>query len=146
MDVVRLQRQDLALARDTFAMMGEVFAEDSWLPLSDRYLTEVLGQGRVWVYAAVLDSVPIGGVTAHVLPMTRGETSEMLIYDLAVRDDWRRRGVGRALVQQLLKGAAAAGIGEVWVPADNDDLHALDFYRHTGGVAQAVTIFTYRTR
>lgn len=146
MHVVRLQPNSLPLARETFAMMGEVFAEDSWITLSDEYLTDILGQARVWMYAAVAADGPIGGLTAHQLPMTRSETSELLIYDLAIRSDWQRRGVGRALLQQLLDDASAAGIGEVWVPADDTDLHALEFYRRTGGASQSVTIFTYPTR
>lgn len=144
-DVVRLHTADLALARDTFAVMGEVFAEDQWTPLSDDYLLDLLEQGQVWAYAAVLDGRSIGGLTAHALPMTRAEARELLIYDLAVQTDQQRRGIGSALVKHLLADAASAGISEVWVPADNDDTHALDFYRRTGGTSQAVTIFTYTT-
>lgn len=91
------------------------------------------------------DGRPIGGLTAHELPMTRAETAELLIYDLAVQADQQRRGVGRALVQQPLAHTDAADIGEVWVPAENEDTHALEFYRRTGGAAQAVTTFTYPT-
>lgn len=91
------------------------------------------------------DGRPIGGLTAHELPMTRAETAELLIYDLAVQADQQRRGVGRALVQQPLAHSDAADIGEVWVPAENEDTHALEFYRRTGGAAQAVTTFTYPT-
>jgi aminoglycoside 3-N-acetyltransferase I len=38
--------------------------------------------------------------------------------------------------------AAAAGIKEVFVLADNEDVHALDFYRALGGRASQVTLFT----
>ena len=145
MSVVRLQPGDLALARDTFTMMNGVFAENGSAELGDRYLSDLLVQPRVWVYAAIADDRPVAGLVGHQLPMTRAETSELLIYDLAVRADYQRRGVGQALVQRVLDDAGAAGIAEVWVPADNEDVHALDFYRRTGGTAQAVTIFTYPT-
>jgi aminoglycoside 3-N-acetyltransferase I len=32
---------------------------------------------------------------------------------------------------------------EVFVPADNDDQHALDFYRALGGSPSSVTFFTF---
>ena len=143
MQIRRLRRPDVQLARDTFVMMGKVFDEGGWTPLSHGYLLGLLGQAHVWVYAALVDGQPVGGLIAHELPMTKAESAELLIYDLAVRVDWQRRGVGRALIGQLREAGAAAGIAEAWVPADNDDAHAVEFYRRTGGAAQPVTIFTY---
>lgn len=49
----------------------------------------------------------------------------------------------RALVAALRAQAAQQGIGVVFVPADNDDTHALDFYHALGGTAAPVTIFTF---
>ena len=87
----------------------------------------------------------VGGITAHVLPMTRSELSALFIYDVAVRADHQRKGVGRHLISALRDDAAAAQIGDVFVPADNEDLHALDFYRALGGVPSPVTFFTFST-
>ena len=145
MEIVRLGPTDIGLARSAFVMMGEAFEDPGRQPLSDEYLTALLDREDVWVYAAFIDGQPVGGLTAHELPMTRAEISELFVYDIAVRADSQRRGIGRALVQRLLDDGAAAGIAEMWVPADNDDDHALEFYRRIGGVAQPVTIFTYRT-
>lgn len=145
--VRRLGAFDRELARHTFAMMGDVF-EEVWQPLADDHLDALLTKPEIWVYAAldVLDvDEPVGGLVAHQLTMTRAATSELLIYDLAVRLDRQRRGVGRALLRHVIADGATAGIAEMWVPADNDDEHALEFYRRTGGAAQATTIFTYPT-
>lgn len=143
MDIVRLGYEDAELARDTFAVMGEVFAEEPWAVLGDQHLRSLLESTSVWVYAAVEHGASVGGLTAHLLPMTRAEVSELLIYDLAVRADRQRRGIGRALVSRLRADAAEAGAGDVWVPADDDDDHALDFYRSIGGSPQSVTVFTF---
>jgi aminoglycoside 3-N-acetyltransferase I len=143
-DVRRLLAADLTLARATVEMMSAVFDEETGGPLSDHYLAAVLTQqDRLWLYAAIIDGQPVGGLTAHQLPMTRAEATELLIYDLAVRADHQRQGVGRAVIDQLLVDAAAAGIGEVWVPAEDEDRHAIEFYRRVGGSAQAVTVFTF---
>ena len=75
--------------------------------------------------------------------MTRTETSELFIYDIAVREADQRQGVGRRLVKELSQQAAAAGIAELFVAADNEDTHALDFYRALGGAASPVTIFEF---
>ncbi len=139
----RLASTDLALAHQMFAMMADVFDEGS-SPLSDRYVEALLARPELWVIAALRDGQVIGGLTAHTLPMTRAEVSELFIYDLAVRADHQRQGVGRALVAELRRAGAAAGVTDAFVPADNDDVHALDFYRAIGGEPGAVTIFSFR--
>jgi aminoglycoside 3-N-acetyltransferase I len=141
--IVRLQTADIPLARATFAVMAEVFEEAPPLTLSDGYLARLLARPDFWALAALSGLDPVGGLTAHVLPMTRGETSELFIYDVAVRAHHQRRGIGRALMTALREDAARAGIASVFVPADNEDAHALDFYRALGGAAAAVTIFTF---
>ena len=37
------------------------------------------------------------------------------------------------------------GVAEVFVAASEEDTHALDFYRSTGGAAEKVVHFTYFT-
>jgi len=139
---VRLKAADRDLARALFALMAEVF-EEGCEPLSDGYLDRLLGRPEFWALAALDGEEIIGGLTAHVLPMTSAETSELFIYDVAVRRDRQRSGVGRRLIADLRDQAAAAGIEVLFVPADNDDTHALGFYRALGGVAAPVTLFTF---
>jgi aminoglycoside 3-N-acetyltransferase I len=138
----RLTFSDRELAKGLFAMMGEVFAEKCEL-LGDGYLDRLLAREDFWAIAAFVGDDIVGGITAHTLPMTRTESSEIFIYDIAVRPDQQRRGVGRRLITALRENAEAAGIKDMFVPADNDDVHALDFYRALGGVSSPVTFFTF---
>jgi aminoglycoside 3-N-acetyltransferase I len=138
----RLSIDDRELARQTFLLMAEVFEEES-SSLSDRYLDQLLSGRDFWAIAALLGNDVVGGITAHTLPMTRSETSEVFIYDIAVHVDHQRRGIGRELVSALRADAAALGIHDIFVPADNDDAHALDFYRRLGAEPSPVTFFTF---
>lgn len=142
MHLKRLRLGDRDVARALFTLMADVFETESE-PLSDSYLDRLLARDDFWAIGAFADEEPIGGVTAHTLPMTRTESSEIFIYDLAVHPAHQRTGVGRRLVAELRAQAAALGIGELFVPADNEDVHALDFYRALGGAAAPVTIFTF---
>lgn len=141
-EVRRLGATDTALAQQTLTLMAAVFDEPSG-SLSAAYVSSLLARPEFWVLAATRQGVPIGGVTAHVLPMTRHEAAELFIYDLAVDPAHQRRGVGRALVEALRTQAAAHGIAVAFVAADNEDTHALDFYRALGATATPVTIFTF---
>ena len=73
----------------------------------------------------------------------QAEGSEVFLYDLAVRPDRQRRGIGRSLVARLREGAAAQGADNVFVPADVEDDHALELFRALGGIASPVAIFTF---
>jgi aminoglycoside 3-N-acetyltransferase I len=140
--VRRLGPADQDRAARLFALMAAVFeAPSSTLP--DAYVAALLARADFWALAAMQGDAVIGGLTAHTLPMTRAATSELMIYDLAVHDDWQRRGVGRALVMALRAAAAREGIDDVFVPADVEDAHALAFYEAIGGSAAPVTIFTF---
>jgi aminoglycoside 3-N-acetyltransferase I len=138
----RLTGSDRDLAHALFALLAAVFEEDGET-LSDAYVDGLLARRDFWAIAAVVDGEIVGGLTAHTLPMTRAATSEIFIYDIAVRRDHQRTGVGRDLVTTLRSAASEQGIVTVFVPADNDDIHALDFYRAIGGTASPVTFFTF---
>ncbi len=125
--------------------MADVF-EEAYEGISDRYLDQLLAREAFWALAAFDGDQIIGGITAHSLPMTRTETAEMFIYDLAVRRDHQRTGVGRHLVTDLQAKAAARGIETLFVAADNGDVHALDFYRALGAAASPVTHFAFAPR
>ncbi len=138
----RLTHGDRELAAKMFATMVEVFEEPA-AHLSDGYIDRLLEREDFWAIAAFVGGEIVGGLTAHALLMTRAESSEIFIYDIAVRSDHQRQGIGRALITALREAAASAGISDLFVPADNDDLHAIDFYRSLGGASAAVAIFTF---
>jgi aminoglycoside 3-N-acetyltransferase I len=144
LEVKRLVRGDAAAASVMFEMMAGVFGEDSE-PLSEGYLEDLLDREGFWAIAAFVGPDIVAGLTAHTLPMTRSPTSEVFIYDLAVRQDNRRQGVASRLVLELRATAALEGIHEIFVPADNEDAHALDFYRALGATASPVTFFTFKS-
>lgn len=144
---VRLGPGDERVAHQLFVTMASVFEEAAGEPIRHAYVARLLGSDSFWAIAAFDGQEMVGGLTAHTLPLTRAESSEIFIYDIAVRAEHRRRGVGRRLVEHLRREAAAVGIHDVFVPADDDDdAHALEFYRALGGDPAAVTIFTFARR
>lgn len=132
------------LARASFEMMQRVFDEGGEL-LSAAYVSRLLSEPSFHAFVAVEAGAPVGCITAHDLPMTRHERSECLVYDLAVRADRRRLGIGRRLVDALLNDAAGRGVEVVFVLADDDDRDALAFYAGLGGRPEAVTQFDLGT-
>ena len=129
-------------ARDTFAMMLSVF-DEGLSDLGAAYVATLLARPDFWAMAALDGEQVVGGLTAHALPMTRSPKAELFIYDLAVRADRQRLGIGRALVLATLDRAKAEGLRVAFVPADDEDTHAIAFYRAIGGRSSPVTFFTF---
>jgi aminoglycoside 3-N-acetyltransferase I len=147
-DVRRLRSGEETVALDMFRMMAAVFAEDDEDaldadPLREEDVSALLRREEFWAVVATENDEVVAGLTAHALPMTRSRSTELFIYDLAVRADWQRRGIGRTLVAELLSLSRESGLGTAFVPADNDDQHALEFYRAIGGTPSPVTFFTF---
>jgi aminoglycoside 3-N-acetyltransferase I len=138
----RLGPGDRDLARTLFTVMAGVFEEECGV-LSDAYIDHLLNRIEFWAIAAFLGDQIVGGLTAHSLPMSRVDSSEIFIYDIAVYSDFQRRGIGRLLVDTLRDEAEAIRIHQFFVAADNADFHALEFYRALRGEKSAVTFFTF---
>jgi aminoglycoside 3-N-acetyltransferase I len=122
--------------------MAEVFETDA-SPLSDEYIDGLLAQPGFWAVTAFWGGATAGGLTAYTLPMTVFEGSDVFLYDIAVRADRQRRGIGRRLVEVLREECSKSGIGTVFVLADDEDVHALDFYRALSGAPSPVTMFEF---
>ena len=140
--IVKLTADHRAAARVLFTAMADIFGEQH-SDLDDDYLDLLLRNEAFWAIAAFASENVVAGLTAYTLPMTRGEFAGLLIYDIAVGQHYRRRGIGRRLVASLRELATAAGIREIFVLADNADVHALDFYRVLGGKPSPVTLFSF---
>jgi aminoglycoside 3-N-acetyltransferase I len=131
-EIRRLGPQDRQIARTTFVLMAKVLAERR-VVMSDAYIDRLWARSGFWLFAAQDGETPVGGLTAHTLPMTTFEGSEVFIYDIAVAPGHQRRGIGRRLVDALGSSARSAGISMMFVLADDEDSGALDFYRALHG-------------
>ena len=72
--------------------------------------------------------------------------TEMFLYELAVDEAFRRRGIGRSLVEHLAALARAAGCYGMWVVTDDDNEAARRTYEGTGGrpePRQVVEVWTF---
>jgi ribosomal protein S18 acetylase RimI-like enzyme len=72
--------------------------------------------------------------------------TEMFLYELAVDEAFRRRGIGRALVDGLASVGRAAGCYGMWVVTDHGNEAARATYEGAGGVPetdQVVEVWTF---
>ncbi|MDR2514516.1 MAG: GNAT family N-acetyltransferase [Christensenellaceae bacterium] len=93
----------------------------------------VLYDVRDYPCLAVLDGEEFLGYLLY-----RIENGECEI--LALESFKQGRGVGSALIEEMLKRATERGCGRVWLVTTNDNLHAIRFYQRFGFDLRAVHI------
>jgi aminoglycoside 3-N-acetyltransferase I len=130
-----LGAQDLAAARAMIDMFGREFGDEktycSKQP-DDRYLRRLLESDNFVAVVALAGTRVIGGLAGYVLPKLEQSRSEFYIYDLAVEEAYRRRGVATGLIERLKELAAARGIYVIFVQADHGDDPAIALYTKMG--------------
>ena len=110
---------------------------------SELYLTKLLEKNDFIVLVAFYEKDLIGGLTAYELPLCSAEKSEIFIYDIAIKNEFQRKGVGKKLLSFLKDYCKQNDISIFFVEAHEEDVHAVDFYHSTGGNAEKVVHFNY---
>ena len=61
---------------------------------------------------------------------------QMFLYEIAVDEDFRRHGIGKALITTLLRDCRERGFSEAFVLTDPANQAAVALYRATGGTTE----------
>ena len=85
----------------------------------------------------------IAGLTAHQFDSTYFEANEVYVYDLAVHQNFQRKGVGTGLMEELKRISCSNGDKEIFLQADIEDEYALKFYKKIGGIPENVIHFSF---
>jgi aminoglycoside 3-N-acetyltransferase I len=141
--VRQLTQADLSAFILLIRLFNSVFETDESAIGSEMNLLKLLSNDNFVAIAAFYENEPVGGLTAYELPMYYSENSEIFLYDLAVKPDYQRRGIGKSLIRHLRDYCTDHGIHEFFVLAHAEDEHAVEFYRSTGGKSEEVVNFLY---
>jgi len=134
-DIQRLRSGDIARMRELLCVFGDAFDE----PVrytdnqpSDEYLRRLMSSDSFLAVAALAGGQVVGGLTAYLLPKPEMESAEAYIYDLAVDESHRRRGIATALIRRLREEVAELGATVIFVQADAEDDEAIALYETIG--------------
>jgi aminoglycoside 3-N-acetyltransferase I len=138
----RLVPSDLGAFKSLVGMFNTVFEEEQNIG-SDTHLLKLLGNNSFIAIAALSENEVTGGLTAYELPMIYSDESEVILYDMAVKEEYQRMGIGKGLIQSLKEYCVKNEIETFFVMAHEEDIHAVEFYHATGGKSEKVINFLY---
>jgi len=103
-------------------------------PPSREHAAELLGDDRTIFLVAFDDGEPAGFVFGYELLRRHGDPTILFVYEVDVREAYRRRGVARALFEELERVARARGIRRAFVLTAESNEPAMRLYESVGGV------------
>lgn len=130
----RLDKRDLAGFRAMNAVFSEGFGEPENYaahPPSDDYAARWLANPDHFGVLGLVDGEPVGAIAGYILRKFETERAEAYIYDLAVLEEHRRKGIATAMIHEVRRIAREAGAWTVFVQADTipEDEPARALYR-----------------
>ncbi|HYA69955.1 MAG TPA: GNAT family N-acetyltransferase [Thermoplasmata archaeon] len=81
-------------------------------------------------------SEALGYLRGTELLQLNSRRKQMFLYDISVDEDFRGRGIGKALVSTLLKDCRERGFAEAFVFTDPANIAAVALYRSSGGITE----------
>lgn len=134
-DVEVLHPDALSTLRAALDLFGQAFGEVATYSAKqpdDTYLRALLASPTFVAIAARDSGTVVGALAGYVLPKFEQARSEFYIYDLAVAESHRRRGIATAMIQSLQRLARERGIYVIYVQADHGDDPAVALYTRLG--------------
>ncbi|MCB5203466.1 AAC(3)-I family aminoglycoside N-acetyltransferase [Neorhizobium sp. T786] len=134
-NIRRLGPKDKLAFRKLNAMFGKAFDDPETYtgePPSEDYVSNLLSKDHVIALVSLQNDEVVGGLVAYELQKFERQRLEIYIYDLAVDEKHRRRGIATALIEHLRDIARARDAWIIYVQADYGDDPAITLYTKLG--------------
>ena len=143
-EIIKLDTNEIENFSDLVKVFKEVFEWENFSIPNKSHLQKTLNNVNFLALVAKQDKKIVGGLTAYILDSYETEKSSVYLYDLAVLSNLQRKGIGTLLIETLTNYCKKNGYKEVFVQAEKEDVHAINFYRKTSaGYEMNATHFTY---
>lgn len=133
-EIQRVGPGDVSKMEAANRLFSDVFGEEGYHgpPASRDHLDRLLADNKFIALTAHIEGEMVGALAGYELVKFEAERSEIYIYDLAVREQYRRLGVASALIEALKPIARERGAWVIFVQADPPDAPAVALYDKLG--------------
>ncbi len=130
-----LATDDVTLLKALLGVFAEAFDDrDSYQSAvpTDAYLASLLSKPHFIALVAMDGDRVVGGLAAYELEKFEQDRREIYIYDLAILESHRRRGLATGLIEELKRLAKKRNVYVIYVQADYADPPAIKLYESLG--------------
>jgi aminoglycoside 3-N-acetyltransferase I len=131
----QLSSSEVALLKNLLHVFGRAFNEvatyQDAVP-SGAYLQSLLAKPHFIALVALYGDQVVGGLAAYELEKFERDRREIYIYDLAVAEEHRRKGLATNLIKELQRIAKKRHAYVIFVQADPQDESAIRLYESFG--------------
>jgi aminoglycoside 6'-N-acetyltransferase I len=125
------------------ALLDRVAAEVFDEPVVPDRVAACLGEPGHIMLVALADGLVVGQAAA-VVHRHPDKPTELYIDEVGVAPAFRRQGIARRLVAELLAIGRALGCAEAWVGTETDNLPARRLYEGFGASGEDCVVYVYR--
>ena len=142
-DIRILKLAEISSAGDLLYYFREEFSDEHPFRLGDERLKELLTQKGFYIFAAFENEQLAGGITAYKLLGSDYLHPELFIYDLAVKPEFRRKGIASMLLKAVKELGTEIGVKETFVFAEMEDEQAMKFYQSQKGEQMNSVMYSF---
>ncbi|MEP7167904.1 MAG: GNAT family N-acetyltransferase [Bacteroidota bacterium] len=139
----KLNNRDTGKFTELIRVFEDVFKMNNFKMPDEIYLQGLLDKNDFFVFVALQDNKVIGGLTSYIMQQYYSKSPLVYIYDLAVKTEFQRQGIGKMLIAANNNFCRGIGVEAVMVEADEVDDYAIEFYQKTGAKGEKVIHFDY---
>jgi aminoglycoside 6'-N-acetyltransferase I len=137
--VIEIRRLAKGDAKVLDSVADEVFDN----PVDPRLAAEFLGDSRHHLIVALDGALVVGMITAvdYVHP---DKEAQLWINEVGVAAEYRKRGIGRMLLDSMLAHGRALGCTEAWLGTEPDNAAANALYESARGDPETFTLYSWK--
>ena len=114
-------------------------------PIDPRWRAEFFADPRHHL-AVAIDGGLVVGMASAVHYVHPDKPPELWVNEVGVAPGYRRRGLGRALLEALLRRGKELGCAEAWLGTEPENEVARRLYLAAGGEEEPMVMFTFRLK
>jgi ribosomal protein S18 acetylase RimI-like enzyme len=112
-------------------------------PIDEKLAIEFLNDPRHHIVVAIIDNQVIGFASAvhYVHP---DKPTELWINEVGVAEEHQNKGIGKAIMKELIQLGKSLGCVNAWVLTESDNLPANRLYQSAGGEKSETVMYEFK--